>query len=165
MPERVSSGDFLSPFVVTSNAYWYFTAYVVVFLLAPFFNMLIEKMSKEEFKRLLILGFVLLSALFLFTFFLKLNVGKTGQRLLKLISPLVFQVYIIHSHPFVTQKLLSDAFKNLGSASGLKTAAVTLCSAVIIFITCIIIDYLRSLLFKIVKIEKLNDKLFKKIRL
>ena len=260
MPEKVTSKDFLSLFVVSSNAYWYFTAYVVVFLLAPFFNMLIEKMSKEDFKRLLILGFVIFSALnifgveldvfktnngysplwliylyflgagvkshgfftsikkrtsallfllstaatylikiaasyfynngtlaqksasrleefvsyispfvllsarFLVLFFLKLNVNKTGQKLLKLISPLVFQVYIIHNNPFITKKFLYNAFENLGGASGIKTAAVTLFSAAIIFLFCIIIDYLRSLLFKAVKIEKLNDKLFKKIR-
>lgn len=37
--------------------YWYFTSYVIIMLLSPFFNMLIKEMNQHQYKRLLIVLF------------------------------------------------------------------------------------------------------------
>lgn len=62
--EPVSGKRFLlSCLPVVTEQYWYFTAYFGVYALAPFFNRLIAHLSARSFRRLLAVGFVLLSLL------------------------------------------------------------------------------------------------------
>lgn len=51
--------DFFVLFPVITKKYWFITDYFVLSLLAPYLNIYLEKTSKEELKRLLILCFVL----------------------------------------------------------------------------------------------------------
>lgn len=53
------SSIFGSLFPVTTGAYWYFAAYVLVFLMIPWMNLLIRNVNHKQFSALLILGFVL----------------------------------------------------------------------------------------------------------
>lgn len=43
---------------VISGHYWYMTAYVIVFLLSPYLNLLISKLEKEQYWKLLIILYV-----------------------------------------------------------------------------------------------------------
>ena len=62
--EPVSGKRFLASCLpVVTEQYWYFTAYFGVYALAPFFNRLIAHLSARSFRRLLAVGFVLLSLL------------------------------------------------------------------------------------------------------
>lgn len=51
--------DFFVLFPVITKKYWFITDYFVLSLLAPYLNIFLEKINKEELKRLLILCFVL----------------------------------------------------------------------------------------------------------
>lgn len=50
-----------SVFPVLSGAYWFVTIYIVVYILSPYINMIIEKVTKEQYRTLLIVLFVLWS--------------------------------------------------------------------------------------------------------
>ncbi len=56
-----SAKTILASFVpVTSNLYWYFSSYFMVFCLIPFLNKLLLGLSKRQFKKLLLVGVVLM---------------------------------------------------------------------------------------------------------
>ena len=46
-------------FPVSASVYWYFSAYVCLYLFIPFLNRLVDGMSRQQHKQLLILGFLL----------------------------------------------------------------------------------------------------------
>ena len=67
-------------FPVTLNAYWYFSAYVIMFIFTPFFNFLIERLSKR--KATLLVGCIIILASILQLFvkddYFALNAGYTA---------------------------------------------------------------------------------------
>ena len=48
---------------VTFNVYWYFSAYIVIYFLMPFINILLDNISKKNHKLLAILGIILFSVI------------------------------------------------------------------------------------------------------
>ncbi|MBQ8247491.1 MAG: acyltransferase [Lachnospiraceae bacterium] len=48
-------------FPLTYSTWWFATAYIVLYLLSPFINVLIENLSKEQYKKLIVLTTVLFS--------------------------------------------------------------------------------------------------------
>lgn len=46
-------------FPVSASVYWYFTAYVCLYLFLPFLNLLVENMSRRQHGQLLVIGFLL----------------------------------------------------------------------------------------------------------
>ncbi len=68
MPDVVSVKHIIRAFFpATFKQYWYFTAYVILFFIAPFINAGIQAMKKEYIKILLILMTILFSFIPLFT--------------------------------------------------------------------------------------------------
>ncbi len=131
------------------DTYWYLKCYIIVFLLSPFFNLLIEKMNKKIYKRLLIsliLAFSIIPFLtgnlfyeadglsqqillyFVGAYIRKYNLNKnlfstlniTQKRLLYLGSFLIF--WIINISMYTVQiyltSLNSDILKYIGSCLG-----------------------------------------------
>lgn len=54
---------FLAFFPLTMNRYWFFNAYIVLYILSPFLNVFIKSASKETYKKLLITVLVLYSVI------------------------------------------------------------------------------------------------------
>ena len=50
--DKINYSDVFMPF--TRNYYWFFTSYIIVFLLLPYINSLLEKLDEKSFKELLI---------------------------------------------------------------------------------------------------------------
>ena len=46
-------------FPVSASVYWYFTAYFCLYLFMPFLNQLVEVMSRQQHRNLLVVGFIL----------------------------------------------------------------------------------------------------------
>lgn len=62
MPNAVDLRGIVSGFFpILTNQYWYFTAYVGVFLFMPGMRIIVNKMSQKDLKRMLAFGFALLS--------------------------------------------------------------------------------------------------------
>ena len=82
-------------------------------------------------------------------------------------GPLTFGVYLIHIHPIVSKNYLLKMWN--GESYDLNANEVIqmfFLKSIKIFIICIIIDYLRHLLFTILKIRKIcifAEKIFFKI--
>ena len=67
-PDRMDIRILVSSFFpVMTDQYWYFTAYVLLYLIMPILYIGIEKLSKEELKRILVIGFILFSIIPMFT--------------------------------------------------------------------------------------------------
>ena len=100
-------------------------------------------------------------------FFLQLKYNKYLSKLIVFIGPLTFGVYLIHINTNVSNNYLSKILS--GESYDLKANEVIqmlILKSIKIFIICIIIDYLRHLLFTILKIRKiciLAEKIFFKI--
>ncbi len=253
--------ELLYIFPVTSGKYWYFSAYFCLYFFIPFLNYLIDNLPEYQFKRLLLIGFILLSCsliirtdldcfmqvggynawwlsylyllgasikkytyftqlasrkafilyvisvllTFLFKLFVewlqKINVSLISKLAtfyspnrfisyisptilcasiflfvacinLKIpnwiavklgkISPLVFQVYIIHEYPLIRDNLLLNHFTGYSQYSSLTMISAVLLTAMLIFSICILIDYVRTCLFRTSKITILADKIIEK---
>ena len=90
------------------------------------------------------------------------NLNMNNQKLIKTISfvtPAIFSIYIIHVHPIVFWRILINAFTGLTEYNLLVSFTLVITIAFVIFIGCIALDYIRILIFKIFKINKLCDTL------
>lgn len=99
---------------------------------------------------------ILLSGLFLMLFCLKTPIPRWLHKPLKWVSPLLFQVYIIHLHPYI-YALLENRFIDFSVYSPIVLTACVLAVSLGIFIGCICIDWFRLQLFRLLRIEKLVD--------
>ena len=123
----------------------------------------IKKLSNNNFNS--VIKFT--QAIFQALFFLQLKYNDYISKLITFFGPLTFGVYLIHIHPIVSKNYLLKIWD--GEAYDLNANEVIqmfLLKSIKIFIICIIIDYLRHLLFTIFKIRKIcifAEKIFFKI--
>ena len=123
----------------------------------------IKKLSNNNFNS--VIKFT--QAIFQALFFLQLKYNDYISKLITFFGPLTFGVYLIHIHPIVSKNYLLKMWD--GEAYDLNANEVIqmfLLKSIKIFIICIIIDYLRHLLFTIFKIRKIcifAEKIFFKI--
>ncbi len=108
---------------------------------------------------------VVLSAIFLVSMFSKIKTRTISTKVISFLSPMAFGVYIIHCHPYLFD-YMADAFIWIANLPLYYAILVVLLVALIIFTACLIIDYIRCLLFKLCMINKLSnaiERLFTKI--
>lgn len=89
------------------------------------------------------------------------NLKLNNKRLVKAISfvtPSIFSVYIIHVHPIVFWSILKDAFTWLTEYNLLVAFVLIIAISLAIFVGCIALDYIRIIIFKLLKINELCDK-------
>ena len=95
-------------------------------------------------------------AIFITLFFLQLRYNKYLSKLITFFGPLTFGVYLIHFHKIVRKnylsKLLNGESYNLTFSEVIK---MFILKSLKYFVECIIIEYLRYLLFTILKIRKI----------
>lgn len=78
---------------------------------------------------------------------LKIESAKT-IKIIKVISPLAFSVYIIHSHPLIYRSALMKHFEVYAKFNVLGMLALIILTATIIFMACILVDIMRKSLFE-----------------
>ena len=81
------------------------------------------------------------------------------MKFISLITPSVFSVYIIHVHLLVFWRILKDAFTGLTEYNLLVSFVLIIAISVTIFVCCIALDFIRIMIFKLLRINKLCDKL------
>ncbi|MBE6782107.1 MAG: acyltransferase [Ruminococcaceae bacterium] len=110
---------------------------------------------------------VLLSALMLLFFFSKLKTGKILSKVIATVAPLTFGVYLIHDNPNIRKHLIQGVFERVAAYNPLITIAIVLSTVICIFVICVLIDFLRDRLFKLLKVKerllKLESKFIGKI--
>lgn len=79
---------------VSSNRYWFISAYMLILIFSNYINFLVEQMSKEQFQKLLFLFFFVFSIVPTFLIF---NImGKTGKNVANL-----FLIYMIGRYIYI----------------------------------------------------------------
>ena len=154
------------------------TVLLIVFLLSviltTFFN--IDK-DKQNIRYFLKVGnfhynsiVILLSSVTLFMLFTKIKINNPIlQKFITKISTLAFGVYLIHDNHHIRTKFVLNRFAWLGELSPVMNILELLGIALVIFVTCLMIDYVRAFLFEVFKVNFLCEKLcgffVRKIRL
>ncbi len=100
---------------------------------------------------------ILLSAVFLFLFFLNIKVNNKISKFVIFFSPATLGVYLIHVHPLVFKYIIKDMFVPLVNKPVIIMIACVLVGTFGIFIICSIIELLRIQFFKLIKINKLSE--------
>ena len=99
-------------------------------------------------------------------FFMQINYNKYLAKIISFFGPFVFSVYIIHMNPFIERKVLYHIFDDVSrNISLIKVFWVIFYKSFKFFISCIIIDYLRHLLFTLLRIRKILIFLEAKIKI
>ena len=236
-------------FPVSSNEYWYVTAYVAIYLLSPFMNIVLRKINKKQYSVLLALitifmviqpsifytnttiinsGLSLIWMVYLYIFagyirmhydknikkeicfmisillviltvimsaiyapFLKIDLSKISKhysitvvcstifmflgfkqvnlknkktiKLLEIISPLTFGVYLIHDNNIIRRRLWMKYLKisKLVFSEGLLIKLILIGLGV--YIVCLFIDFARKTIFDAIYKTKLYGKLDNKL--
>lgn len=102
---------------------------------------------------------VVLMSLCWLSAFSKINCNKFFASVINFFAPSVFSVYLIHDNANIRKWLITDTFRPVCERGSIFIILLVFGSALAIFISCILIDKIRFLLFRVVKIEKLSEKL------
>jgi len=98
---------------------------------------------------------VVIAAVALFMFFAKLDVrSKPLQKIITFFAPVAFSVYLIHYAPLVRDKLLKNSMGALTELGAPLMGLAVIGIAVAVFISCSLIDWIRELLFRKLKLRE-----------
>lgn len=106
---------------------------------------------------------ILLSAIFLFLFCLKIKINSTASKLISFVSPAALGVYLIHVHPLVFNHLIKNAFVSFATQSPMVMILLVIAASLSIFVLCTIIELLRIQVFKLLKVGKLSQWIARKM--
>ncbi|MBQ8850917.1 MAG: acyltransferase family protein [Oscillibacter sp.] len=90
---------------------------------------------------------ILLAAVALLGFFVKLRVPGWAEKPIGKLSPLSFSVYLIHVHPLVWLHFMTNRLTAYGSYGTVKLAAAVILTALAIYAACTALDVVRAALF------------------
>lgn len=103
---------------------------------------------------------IVLSSIFLFLGCLRLQIKNTIIiKLLAFFAPLSFAVYLIHTNPLIWRHWMAGRFEIFQSLPWYGMMLAVLAGSLAIYLSCSLIDYIRSLLFRLLNISSLSQKL------
>jgi hypothetical protein len=89
-------------------------------------------------------------------FFLKINYNKFIAKIICLLGPLVFTVYLIYIHPLSINNFLIHVFdKDSRNLSLISTMNLVLMKSLKTLIICLIIDYFRNILLSLLRFKRI----------
>ena len=102
-------------------------------------------------------GFIrTIEAIIIILFFLQLEYYKYLSKFITFLGPLTFGVYLIHANVNVNNNYIRPIFtKESDNLTSNEVIKMMIFKSLKIFLECIIIEYLRHLLFTILKIRKI----------
>ena len=98
---------------------------------------------------------VLISAVSLLLLFERIHFTAWAIKIISIISPLTFGVYLVHEHTLIREHFIKDRFVWITNYSAPIQVVLIFSVAVAIFIICIAIDYVREFLFKGLRVKNL----------
>ena len=107
---------------------------------------------------------MLLISLSVVGLFASVQPGQRAVKLIRFFSPAAFGVYLIHVHPIVFERELYNAFAFVGSAPVWLIPFAALGCAFGVFFVCLLIEKLRLLLFRLLRIDALCDRLIESVQ-
>ena len=105
--------------------------------------------------------FIFIGAIALFYVFKSINISiPTLKSIISFFTPVCFGVYLIHDHMTFSYYFIRDKFVFLLNTNAALTIIGSILCGIAIFIVCSLIDWMRELLFRKLKIEERFKKLF-----
>lgn len=101
---------------------------------------------------------VLLLSICIFVLFSRIRPEGFTKKLIGWLSPLTFGVYLVHVHP-AFWSWFEDRFVFLAELPGALILPAVLGTALILYLIFSLVDWLRSLLFRLVRVRKLCDRI------
>lgn len=132
---------------------YYVVLTVLVFVFAKVLN--IEQLAS------MMSPLVLLTAIISLIMFSKLNIKS--NKLISNISASTFGVYLFHSNPLVEKVIINNRFTFAASFPMFLDIVVFLLMCLLTFIVFSCFDLLREYLFRLIKIDQLLEKIYKKV--
>ena len=105
---------------------------------------------------------IIISAIGLLVAFSNLNINKTAKRVISFLSPLAFSVYLIHMQYFI-RGWIDGRFVFASQSNAFMLAIYAILLTFAIYVVCIVIDYVRHIIFKLLRIKQISVKIAKKI--
>ncbi len=145
--------------------YWniiaFFISFLLVFLSRIIIGILTNLILGEEKFTGILIGYtsplILLMAISIFIYFKNIKISTAIGKLFSLISPYIFAVLIVHQNIVIKPHFIVGKFGFLASENVFIMVGVLLGVSLLIFIGAIVIEFLRTLLFKALKItHKIN---------
>lgn len=78
---------------------------------------------------------------------------------IRMLSPLAFGVYLVHTNQLVFHRLLDNAFDFAAGFSAIHMLGFVMVAALAIFVVSIVLEYIRYKLFDLLKIRELSEKI------
>ncbi len=107
--------------------------------------------------------FLTIGTISLFIFFSRLNINKGVNIILKFAS-VSFGVYLISEHNIIRTLFITNKFKEYANMPWYLMIIYTLLTAVVIYIICSLIDYIRKIIFKMLNVKDISSKIKQKIK-
>ena len=90
--------------------------------------------------------------------FSKLNINsKLLSNIISFFAPLTFGIYLLHNHELVRKYYIQNKYTWLLKYHSLNLILIEMFESLKIFVYCSLVDYLRLLLFKLIKIRKISS--------
>jgi surface polysaccharide O-acyltransferase-like enzyme len=167
-------GAYLKKYDPLKNFNWWksLVAFIICVILAFLSKRLIESYAVNERYQLSKHAFlfypspfIFFEALFLFNLFQHLRLKGGFSKVVSVLSPLTFGVFLVHDNPIIRNKFISEKFAHYVDYPIAKMLFMIFLTALVIFLICILIDFIRSQLFKLIKVKSfsrwLSDKISK----
>lgn len=148
------------------------TGYSLTVLVSWLFKLFVEEEASETLKPLLDANAFLnypavttvMAALCLLLLFSRMKeLPPLLGKIVGLVTPSTFAVYLIHEHRVVRSGLLAKRFESIAAAPPLELAGKVLLAAVLIFMVGVLIDLLRRHLFRMLRVGQTVDWLADRI--
>lgn len=133
------------------------------FLLSPMFGNIF--CSIGNFFIINLSPMILIIAVCFLLLFVEIKNSKCGRVIVNYFSPVAFGVYIIHENEFINKIFIADKFVFLIELSFWKIPIVVFGSALVIYIVCAIMEWIRIMIFSLCKVDKFAAFIEKKILL
>ncbi len=144
----------------------YLFLYIIMVVLTFISKLGIAFVTQKLFNREILSGFlvsyisptIVFSGIFLVAFFSKVHLNKIATKIVSVMSPLTFGVYLIHTQYFAWN-YLNGKFVNFSNMNPILLFVSVILPAFAIYLLCSFVDYIRQGLFKIFKIKRVSEKL------
>lgn len=93
----------------------------------------------------------------LIVIFSKLQLGKRASRIIKILTPTSFGIYLIHDNNVVRRHFIKDRFIWILEEPSYTVVGYILLSAIVIFVICVLFEMIRLQLFRILRISQICE--------
>ena len=105
--------------------------------------------------------FNILSSCLLLIFFANLQIKP--NKIITFFAKHSFGVYLFHEHPFIRQAIIKDRLIFIANYNPLLAILTILGIALLVYLLGTLIEFIRKLIFKLIKLDKLTEKIDNKI--